>query len=343
MPVGSGTTMGWGALLGFASETTWGTRIAANNFMEFISEDFQKKIEEEKLPSLGSGRSFIRRVQKGVSVEGSLSYYLHPVDGIMLLKHALMGTVTSAQLGVTGSYAHTLTASDMSTITQKGLSFEVRPGAETTTAFSFEGCRVESMKISAQVGEPVSMEMSFIGRDSSTVTFATTTATYSGVRPFMFQDGTFQIDGSLASMTTTSLENIISFELELKNNLQSDNSARSLGSTMLTALPPGRREVSLKITQRFDTTTAWSRFINGTRAAIRLKLDTGQTIGSVAAATTYSMFIDIPAVFYNNAQPKIGDSGILTHDVDITSIGDTTTSSPSDLFITVYNSTTTYA
>jgi len=143
MPVGSGTTMGWGALLGFSDETTWGTRVAATNFMEFENHGFQKKIEEEKLPSLGSGRSFIRRVQKSVSVEGSLSYNLHPVDGIKLLKHALMGTVTSAQIGVTGSYAHTFSASDLSSISQKGLSFEVRNGAETTTAWSFEGCRVK--------------------------------------------------------------------------------------------------------------------------------------------------------------------------------------------------------
>lgn len=341
MAIGSGTAMGWGALLGFGEETTWGTKATATNFMEFASESFKKSIEEEKIESLGTGRAFARRVQKQVNVEGTLSYNLHPVDAVKLIKHALMGTVTSAQVGVTVAYNHTFTASDMSTLTQKGLSFEIKPDKDTTTAFYYTGCRVNSLKISGSVNEPIKAEASFVGRDATTGAFATTTAAYSPVRPFLFQDVTFRFDGSIASMTAGSTENIVSFELAVANNLQSDESARSLGNTVLTTLPPGQRNITLSFVQRYDTTTAFERFTQGTQGAVRMIFDTGQTIG--AALTTYAMFIDLPKVYFNAVENEVGGAEILTQNVEVTVIGDTTTSAGNDITVSLTNSVTTYA
>lgn len=344
MAVGSGAVLGFDALLGYGQETTWGTLVTATSFMEFRSESLKKNIEEEKLESLGTGRAFARRIQKNISVEGTLSYDLHPVDGISLIKHALMGTVTSAAAGTSDSFNHTFTAGDISGISQKGLTFEVRPQSDTQSAFIFYGCRVNSMKISGSINEPVKCEMEIVGKDGTTGTFATTTVAYSTVRPYIFADGTFTIDGTIGSLTSTSDENIIAFELTVNNNLNSDESSRSIGDSALTNLPPGKREIMLNITQRFDTTTAWSRFINATQGAVRLKLDTGVTIGSADTnVTTYSMFIDLPKVYYNQAQPEIPDSGIITHEIEISAIGDTVTSSPTDIVVTVTNSASSYA
>ena len=335
MAVGSGASLGFDVLLGFADETTWGTKVTATSFMEFRSESLKKNIEEEVLESLGTGRSMARRVQKQVTVEGSIMYDLHPVDGIALLKHAMMGSVTSALVGTAAAYMHTFTTGDLSTITQKGISFEVKPQGDTTTAFYFTGCRVNSMKMSAAINEPIKCELEFVGKDGTTGAFATTTAAYSEVPPFLFQDGTFAVGGTT--------ENIISFELTLENNLQSDESARSLGDTTLTNLPPGRRKIMLSITQRFDTTTAWDRFIAGSATTIRLRFDTGQTIGSDSGGTTYSMQIDLNKIYYNQAVPEISDAGILTHEVEISAISDTVTSAGTDMIITVANSVTSYA
>lgn len=342
MGIGSGTVLGWGALLGFGEETTWGTRATATSFMEFTSQGLKQSIEEEKLESLGTGRSFARRVQKQIGVEGNIAYNLHPVDAIKLLKHALMGSVTSAQVGATVAYNHTFTAGNLTGITQQGLSFEVKPSSDTTTAFFYSGCRVNSLKITGGVNKPIETEVSLVGQDATTGAFATTTAAYSPVRPFLFQDATFSFDGSTASMTTTSVENIVSFELSIENGLQSDDNARSLGSQLLTALPPGRREIAFSFVQRYDTTTAFSRFKQGTQGAIRLRFDTGQTIG--AALTTYAMYIDLPKVYYNSVENEIGGAEILTQNVEVSVIGDTTSSANgNDIIISLTNSVTTYA
>lgn len=340
-PVGSGTAMGWGALLAFGEETTWGTKISATSLMEFRSETFKKTIKTENLNSLGGNRAHLRRVQTEIDVTGSLVWDLHPVDGIKLLKHALMGTVTSTQVGATVAWIHSFGASDLTSITQKGLSFDVRPSADTTTAFQFYGCRVNTWKLTGIIGQPVRCEMSFIGKDATSGAFLTTTGVFSPVRPFLFQDGTFFLDGTIASITAASNEQIIGFELMVNENLQTGNDTRSIGDQSRTALPVGPRDISLKLTQRFDTTTAWTRFLSNSQAAIRLRLDTGQTIG--AALTTYAMFIDLPKVFYDTYNMPVNNPNVLTYDVDISAISDTVTSAGNNIGLTLTNSVTTYA
>ena len=333
MAIGSGTVLGFNSRLAFGNETTWGTIATATHFMEFRSCSLRKNIVNEKIESLGTGRAIGRRVQKEVTVEGTIAHDLHPVDAIFLLKHAMMGSVTSLLAGTSDSWNHTFSVGDLSDITQQGITFEVQPDANTTTAWIFHGCRVNSYKISAEIGQPVHCEVNVIGKDATLGTFATTTVAYSSVRPFLFQDGTFSYGDTLGNLTT---ENIIAFEMTIENNLQNDEKARSIGDTALTNLPPGRRNVMLSITQRFDTTTAWERFIQNTQGAVRLFLDTGQTIGSIdSPSTSYSMHIDFPQVFYNSAQPEIPDSGILVQEIEIDTIADTITGSGVELIVSL--------
>lgn len=250
-----------------------------------------------------------------------------------------MGTVTSAQVNTSAAYNHTFTAGDMSGITQKGLTFEIRPSDDTTTAWIFTGCRVNTFKLSAAINEPVKAEVGFIGKDATTGAFATTTVTYNEAKTFLFQHATFKVDSTL--------ENIIGFELEINNNLISDTNARSLGSQTLDVLPPARRDISLKLTQRFDTTTVWDRFKNNSTAAIQLIFDTNQTVGAgvagQASPTTYSMYIDLKKVYYNTGGlPELSEVGILTHEVEVGVIGDTPAPNATDIIFSVTNSATSY-
>lgn len=330
MGVGDSAFVSHGTLLGYGLESTWGTLASATVFMEFTSQTFKKNIEKEKVETLGTGRNAIRIIPKNISVEGTLAWNLHPVDGIDILKQAMMGTVTSA-ISTATAYTHTFTAGDLSTITEQGLSFDVKPSSDTTTAFQFLGCRVNTYKISAAVNEVVKAEATFVGKDATSTAFLTTTASYSPVNPLVFHQGTFTVDGTT--------ETIIGFEMTIENNLVTDNTARSLGSQLLTALPPARRNVTMTITQRFDTTTAYDRFISNSQAAIALIFDTGQTVGS--DVLTYSMRVDLKKVHYNSGgPPEISEVGILTHEVELIAIGDTTTSAPTDLTFTVVNSAT---
>lgn len=336
MTVGAESRQSYDARLAFGSEGTWGTGVTGTSFMEFTSQNFKPVFDNEKIESLGTGRTSVRLVRKQKHIEGTLVFNMHPVDGIALIKHAMMGTVTSALAGTTDAYNHTFTAGDLSTITEKGLTFDVQPSGDTTMCYKFSGCRVNSYKVSAAINEVIKCEINFIGKDVTTGTIATTTAAYSPVIPYIFHHGTFKVD--------TVLENIIGFELMIENNLQNDANARSLGDQTLTVLPPGRRNVSLSLTQRFDTTTVWDRFVANTAVAIQLLFDTGHTIGSTdSPGTTYSAQIDIKEAHYNTGgPPEISEVGILTHEVEMGIIGDTTTSDSTDIVFSVTNSATSY-
>ncbi len=332
MAIGDSARTSAGALLGFGLEPTWGTGVTATSFMEYTSQNFKLTIESEKIESLGTGRAAVRQVRKNKSVEGTLAYNLHPVDAIPLIKQALMGTVTSA-ISTATAYTHTFTAGDLSTITEQGITFEVKPSSDTTTAFQFIGCRVNTWKLSANINEVIKSEMGFIGKDATTTAFATTTVAYSPVTPFVFHHGSFDVGGTT--------ETVIGVEFNLENGLINDNNARSIGSQALTALPPGRRNITMTLTQRFDTLTSYDRFIQDTSGSVNLVFDTLQTVGS--DELTYKMQLNLKNVRFNTGgPPEISEIGILTHEIELGVLGDTTTSSNTDIAITIVNSVTSY-
>lgn len=334
--IGDSARSSHGVLIGFGEETTWGTGVTATNFMEFRSQNFKLEIESERIESLGSGRSFTRQVKKNKSVTGTLVFDLHPVDGIKLFKHALMGTVTSALASTATAFNHTFTAGDLSTIAQQGLTFEIRPSNDTTAAFIYSGLRVSTLKITAAINAVAQCEISFIGKDLTASAFATTTVAYAKNTPYLFQNSTVDVDGGT--------ESIIGFEFQINNTPKAEDDSRSLGSQVLSVLPPGRRDITVSMTQRFDTLTAYNRFINNSFGAINLVFNNGETIGSDSPGTTDTMIINIPKAYFNTGgQPEISEVGILKQDLEFGVTGDTTTSNPTDINITVTNSVTSYA
>jgi Phage tail tube protein len=335
MAIGTNARMGYGGVLGFGDETTFGTTATTiDKVLEFNSASFTKSIGGKVLESLGTGRGGGRRVTTQVEVEGTINFNLHPVDGIKLLKHALMGTVTSAALSAP-AYAHTFTAGNMDGISEQGLTFNLRP-SDTTDAFHITGAKINSLKISAETGaEAVTAEISLIAKGMTVGTFFTTgSVTFSTVRPFLPQDVTISIDGAN--------EDIISMELTCpENNLQNDANARSLGSKTLAVLPAAQRGLGLTLTQRFDTVTAWNRHKNESAMAIIITIDTGQTIGTLQPLT-YKLQCDLPKVYYDSGgPPEVGDSGILTHELSIIPVLDTLTGGK-DIVFSAWNTTTSY-
>jgi len=338
MGIGGEARMGYGAVLGFGDETTWGTEAGtATSFLEINSAVFKKSLGGKPLTSLGLGnRGVTRRITTQVDVEGTINWNLHPVQGIKLLKHALMGSVASILVS-TPAYAHTFTVGDFTGITEKGLTFKLRPSNDGIDSFNLVGARINSLKISGGIGDPITAEIGVIAKDMTLGAFVTNGAvTFNGasVNPFIFYDATISIDGSA--------EDIISFEITVpENNLQNDNDARSLGSKTLSVLPPKERTLGLTLTQRFDTTTAWNRFINASAMSITITLDTGVTIGALTV-DTFKMQITFPKVYYDTGgPPEVSDTGILKHELTIMPILDTITGGK-DVFISLWNSTASY-
>lgn len=336
---GDNSQQGVNSYLAVFREATWGTFPAAAGTnataIEFLSCSFQTEIKTEKLNALGF-RGLTKRVQLDKSVAGSFETYLHPEETTLLLGVALGGAISSASL--TGAFIHSITAGDIIGGSIASVAFSHKKG---DAVFNYTGGRVDTMKISANVGEVAKVSFDMIFKDATIgATNIASSLTYSEVLPFTFVNGVFRLGASEAAAdTTTAEEPIQGFELTVKNNLKTDASARKLGSNVLSVLPPTRREVEFKIKQRFDTTTTYDRFINNTAASVELKF-TGATI---TADKNYSIEIRLPKVYARSGDPTVGGADeILQSEISYDVLMNTATSAGREIGITVINNVASY-
>ena len=339
MAVGNNTPyLGYESYLGVAEETTFGTLVTATAFIEFTSEGFMKEREELLREEINTTRDYTRRMTGNETVSGSLEAPLNIASDAMvyLIKQAMGGTVASVSI-VAGAIGHDLYAGNMEdnkstsgAANVKSLTMQLRRGS--TKQWSYMGMRVNTMTIKGEVGSPVVASFELMGRYGSTTTDSLT-ASFTNVDPLHFTGVTFQTGDSITNVST---EYINAFELTVSNNLAEQ---RNLGSANVHSLPPGRRDIKLKLTQQFDTTTSYDRYIQNTQTAIKLLLDTGSTI-SGAGSSTYSMYINLPACYFNSNTPQADSIDALSQEVDVSAIKDTSTSYVIQMHIN--NGTTTY-
>lgn len=339
MSVGNGVPfLGYSSYVGIAEETAFGTLVTATSFAEFTTESFLKEREELLREEINTTRDFTRRMTGNVTVNGSCEMPMNIADDciVYLLKQALGGTCGSTTI-VAGSISHVLNVGDMENnestsggADTKSLSIQVRRGSEHQ--WSYRGVRVNSVTIKGEVGAPVTAAFELMGQHG-TNSSDSLTASFSNINPLNFTGVTFQTGITISAVTT---EYISAFELVISNNLAEQ---RNLGSDAIYALPPLRRDVKLKLTQQFDTLTAYNRFIQNTKTAIQILMDTGISLGA-AGGSSYSMHINLPACYYNNIAPAVGSVEAISQELNVSAIKDTTTSYVVQMQI--HNATLTY-
>lgn len=328
-------------------EGTFATYASATTAIEALSCSFRTDIKHQKIDAMfGANRGFARRVSLEKEVKGTLEQYLHPQESILLIANALAGQISST--AQTNSTIHSISAGNfLNSILS--LSFNVRKGgaagnpAVAALTYRYQGGRCNQMKIVGDVGQPVKCSFDMIFQDSTQVADdISAILSLSSVQPFTFVGGTFLYGSSEGSL---SQENITHFELTVNNNVKSDKEVRALGTNTVMVLPATRRDISLKVTQRFDTTTVYNRFIQATEGAVELNFSGA----AVVAATTVSeyffrMRIRLPRVVQATGDVELKGSGdILAADLEYDVLIDNpSTSTGRDIGLTVINSTSAY-
>lgn len=295
-----------------------------------------QEIEPLKLDTLAKTRGFTKRVQGNKTVSGTIEQHLHAEESALFLINAMAGTVTSAA-GSAGSYTHSITAGDYSATALASLSIKARKGSSHFARYY--GGRVNQLTITGNVGETIKMSADVIFKDSTLTSSGDISAnlSLSAEAPFVFTGGNFIYAATTASLTTTNKEFIENFELTINNNLEE---ARALGQNTVTDLPPKRREIGLKVTQRFDTLTAYDRFIAQTSSAVRLQM-TGSSLTSDDVRT---LQIDMPKVLVNSPDPTVDSpNDILKQEFECDVLVDTPyTTTGKDIAMTLINAVASY-
>jgi hypothetical protein len=280
------------------------------------------------------------------SISGSVEKDFHPVDGVPLLLHAIAGTAVPAGTSTTG-YTHTITPDETNIVkagasgatTATSLSLLVRKGQDQ--GYVYNGCKVGQMTLTGEIGSPIKVAYDITGKTGTTTAALTDTAvSFSTVRPFLFKDAHFYFASTTAALTETAATELqlVGFELTVNNN--NDTDQRALGSDTIVDIAPGMRDVSMKLTMRYDTTTSYTRFVNGEYGAGRLVLTSAEAI---TGTTYYQAKFDMPKMYWNNTDPEIGEAGVIQIEPELTCIrGELSGTSGYDIKATLVNLTASY-
>lgn len=344
MSIGEGAKPGVNSYIALFIENTFGsfpsTAATGASTLEPLSCSFKTEIESQKLDQISRNRGFSKRVQLNKNVAGSLEQYLHPTESPILFALSLGGGLTTTPETTTGAtfWTHSIASGNFDG-TIASISCQVRKG--DTHHWQYTGGKVNTLKISGNVGELINVSYEFVFKDSTqTGSDISGDLSISAVLPFTFVGGKYRYAATEGSLTSTVEEYIQNFELNISNNIISDTNARALGSNVPQVLPATRRNVELKITQRFDTTTQWDRFIAATQGAAELYFEGS----SITATQNQSCRIRMPKIFLNSPDPEIsGPNDILSSEISFdVVIDEPSTSTGKDLGITFVNDVSSY-
>lgn len=248
--------------IGWAIETTAGTRVAPTDFVELNSESIALQKNRIERNGMRAGRRLRYGWSAGArQVTGSFEIDLSS-NTIGSLLQAAFGAVST-----TGSspYVHTFTPGDLPALT-------VQVGRPDTTGtvhpFDYVGCRVSAWEISASPDEFAKASVTLAGMDEL-LDGTTASASYSQGTFFTFVHGALSLGGSDVCIDSIAVTG--------DNGLNVEHKICAADAGMPTIREAGRREYGGTLQADFSGLTAYERFVDGTEAALTLEFDAGTT------------------------------------------------------------------
>jgi hypothetical protein len=245
--------LGRGGWLGFGVEGTWGTAVATTNWMRMVSASAQREVERVYRPHLGtpSAVSAMHRsvYDKSDFSGGSFEVEWGYSDSSNLLLSQAFGAAAN---GGGGPFTHTYTLADALPI---GLTIDRVLGNGKSNMF--EGCVIDGLDLSCNVGEVARMKVDFLAQTAS--------ARQAGEAPTMTPSDypVLHHHAGAAPLEFNAVNyDVLSWGLSLKRGL----TRRQLWGSKVTAKPvrAGFEEVVFRITKEYDSDTLHDAYISGT-------------------------------------------------------------------------------
>jgi hypothetical protein len=288
-----GDSFGHRGVVGFAKESTFGTRVAPTKFLEVTPSGYSVGLQTGVVPKhvLNTVRQKYH-VPKKKGVSGGMEFWM-PYQGAELLFEAALGAVSSAQIGSTGVYTHTFVPAET---LPTGLSFYREPDyTGVAQAYAHIGCQIAKLTLTQDQEEFMKCAIEVLGQDETEVAQASPTyPTFKGVD--WTQVSTMTLDGQTY--------NVRMAELVIENALAEDR--YKLGSQLRVGIGRGGvRKVSGKVEVELTAKAIYDLYRDATPFAIALAWE-----GPIAAGSThYGMTIDLPVVIPTGSTPKVDGHG----------------------------------
>lgn len=301
--------------IGYAEESTWGTRVAPTRFLEFLNESLDRSQENREGAGLRVGKRVQRsdrQTQLNHGAAGKVSHELADKGYGIPLKHAFGKTPTSTN-PTGGVFEYTFTQGDAA-----GLGLSVQKGVGETSdrvikPFDYVGCKVSSWALSQKLDDYLMLELNLDAQDE-VVSFGLAAASYPSAQK-LFHDG-------MCSATVNAVQVFPSdIALNVDNGLKLDRYALRVDTRKREPLA-GDTLSAIKgvLTTEFETMTSFTQFQAGTIVPIVLTWT-----GAIIAGTYPSLVqITLPACRIDGETPKIDGYGIVGQKLAFTALYDGT-------------------
>lgn len=315
------------ASIGFAQESTYGTYVAPNRWLEYTDEslDFNKNIKQGQGLRVGGrvARS-ARRVVPTADAGGDYSIELTSKGMGMLFDAALGSSTSTLVAGTTYQQVFTLGDSPKSLTIQKGLP---QIGG-TIDAYSFLGAMVNQLQLTFANDDIGSAKFTFDCKDLTTAQAYAAPSYPTAPSLFHFANWSIQT-GTLTAPTATALASMVSpvadfrsADLTINNNLRTD---RFNGGAAGRKQKPtvGLREITGSATVEYDSTTFRDAVLNETPMPLLL-----QYTGAALSSGVETIQIVLPEVKFDSELAKTNGTDLITQSMKFAVLDNLTAAQP---------------
>jgi hypothetical protein len=328
------TGTGLDAQLGFKLETTWGTPVTVDKFVEFDTENLEWEPTYIEPTGLRVGTKYKRAsrlVKSRESVTGGFELAFATRTMGTLLKAALGSSVSSPTVVTGSAYKQVHNPGDFLT---KSLTIQVgRPEPSgTVRAHTYEGCKITSWEFSVADNEVAKFKVEVDGQTELTAT-ALATASFASApvaEVFNFSNvSTFKLGGTVTGTTELSVASgtavtavVKSFSIKGENGMATERFGLGNSGIKSEQLENDTPTITGSMTAEYDRTTFYDLFKANTTTAIELKLE-----GSVISGSDKNtIHIIVPAAKFKKATPTVEGPDVVQATVDFEAYSDETNS-----------------
>lgn len=289
----------------FAVEATYGTAPTMSKQIKIASEAFKWVPDKKDEGLLTGGKSTGKVYTMSKKAEGAISTNVRPDEAGYWLGAAL--GVEGAITGTTPAYTHTFTSAEYDD-SLPSMAFVVD---RMVDVYAYTGCKINTLSFSAQPGDYLKVDATFVGKDEVDGTAATLTP--SPLKPLRFSH-------AAVTLASSTYADVTSIKFDYNNNL--DVSLQTTSTGMYFVEPEaGAREIKIDLEALYSAASDAIRstyFKTDDSVALEIKFTSDEEIDT---GVFYELTITIPHCQITEAGPaNIGGADTLKQSVSLKAI-----------------------
>lgn len=295
--------------IGVKDETTYGTPVTVDRFVEYLSESMAPETERLGTDGLKAGRRTatvdgFQPVLKGFA--GSVEFEPSTKGFGWWLKH-MLGAVATVD-NTDGSYTHTGT---LDNLCGSHFTFQVnRPVgacAAADQAFTFDGCKITKWSLELTTDENLKFSADLLARNGVTATALAVASYPAGATPISWVRASVEIGGVPVD--------VMEWKVEVDQKLKDDRHFLNGSTRRAEPVADGMVEIAVSFKTEFNSTDMYDK-VTAEVAADTLVLVELAAHGPtpIAGAVYPGIVITMPAVRLDEGSPAVDGAGVIEVD-----------------------------